>query len=92
MESFCFRPFVNERYEIVDITEAKLSWEDGDRYGFALDVPVLNGDSIKNYRASKRIRNIKDAEKLRQMLTNVRSVTVRRTKQVESLVYKGSKA
>ena len=53
VESFCFHPFVNERYEIVDITEAKLTWEDGDGYGFALDVPVLNGESVKDYRASK---------------------------------------
>ena len=92
VESFCFHPFVNERYEIVDITEAKLTWEDGDGYGFALDVPVLNGESVKDYRASKRIRNIKDAKKLRQVLTNVRSMTVRRTKQMESLVYTDSKA
>lgn len=77
---------MNERYEIVDIAEAKLTWEDGDGYGFALEVPVLNEESVRSYRASRRIRNIKDAKKLRQVLTNVRSMTVRRTKQMESLV------
>ena len=86
VESFCFRPFVNERYEIVDIAEAKLTWEDGDEYGFELDVPVLNEESVRSYRASRRIRSSQDAEKLRQILTNVRTMTVRRTKQMESLV------
>lgn len=86
VESFCFRPFVNERYEIVDIAEAKLIWEDGDGYGFALDVPVLTEESVRSYRASRRIRSSQDAEKLRQILTNVRTMTVRRTKQMESLV------
>ena len=87
IDHFCFQPFVDEQYQIIDIMKAELTL-DKEEYGFTTGSPILNSDTVKQYREQKeeRIKSIKNPEKLRQILLNVRAMTRRRTNEMEKRI------
>jgi len=90
VEHFCFRPFVDDRYRVIDITKSKLEDDENVNYDFTIGCPILSKELVDDYRMSKqeRIEAIKDKDKIKQILINVRNMTVRRTKYMETILQK----
>ncbi len=90
VDAFCFQPFVDDKYQIIDITKAELAWDEKEKmkYGFNTDIHVLSPEEVDSFRESKRIASMKDSKSLRQVLLNVRLMTVKRTYKIEEMVHK----
>ena len=90
VEFFCFRPFVDEQYQIIDITKSKLKYDEAGKDGFTSGYSILSKKSVDDYRMSKqnRIEAIEDKEKIKQILINIKNMTARRTKCMETILLK----
>lgn len=73
---------------MIDITKAILKCDEDGKDGFTSSCSILCKESVDGYRMSKqeRIEIIKDKEKIKQILTNLRNMTVRRTKYMETIL------
>ncbi|MBD5534383.1 MAG: hypothetical protein HDQ99_01700 [Lachnospiraceae bacterium] len=85
VDYFCFRPFVDDQYRVIDITNSKVAYDENVDYNFSFDCSILSKESVDGYRMSKqeRIASINNKEKIEQILINVKNMTVRRTKYIE---------
>lgn len=90
VEYFYFRPFVDDKYRVIDITKSKLTYDEDGKDGFTSSCSILSKESVDGYRMSKqeRIETIKDKEKIKQILVNLKNMTVRRTKYMETILLK----
>ena len=71
---------------MIDITKSTLAYDEKGKDGFSYGCSILTEESVDGYRMSKRIETIKDKEKIKQILINVRNMTLRRTKYMETIL------
>lgn len=86
VEYFGFRPFVDDEYQVIDITKSTLPYDEKGKDGFTCGYSILSEETVEGYRMSKRIETIEDKEKIKQILINVRNMTLRRTIYMETIL------
>lgn len=93
VDYFCFQPFVNEKYNVIDITKATV--KEDNKYDFTYSNDILNKDTVKDYQkmfSKKRGRIVKlKKEKLEKMLNNVRWLCIKKSTKMEEIIKQNEK-
>lgn len=77
VDYFCFKPFVNKNYDVIDIT--KISIKEYDRYDFSESREVIKKNEKVNIA-------ILEKDSVKKMLNNVRLLTLKRSKEIEKII------
>lgn len=90
VDYFCYRPFVNKNYEIIDITKADV--KENDEYCFCDSDQILTDESVEEYRTQKRILSIGNNNdeairtNIKKILNNVKWMIRKRSVEMERII------